>query len=294
MQDMEESFLIINADDLGWSCRINEGIVEAHISGILTSATLIANGPATMHAMDLVKEIPTLDVGVHLNYHFGRGEYLQSKKVSSRLFRKDGSCRFSLGGLWAAATVSRSIREELYRHFKDQIEAVLEGGLRPSHLDTHKHLHLWPPIFELICRLASEYNIRAIRVPVENPFIPIGPLNIRARLATAFLGTFWYLFSSRDLRRYKLFSPQRFVGITQTGFWTKQRFVSAIKYAAKRGGVTEIMVHPGYVDDVEGSSTRLLESRLMELRILKDNDVRLLIEDLRIRLVGFSYLYNHG
>ena len=58
--------LILNADDFGLTHGVNEGIILAHRDGILTSATLMANGPAFDEAVERARANPKLGVGCHL------------------------------------------------------------------------------------------------------------------------------------------------------------------------------------------------------------------------------------
>ena len=63
--------LIVNADDFGRSPGVNRGIVEAHRHGIVSSATLMANLPWSAAAASLADSVPSLGVGLHLNYCYG-------------------------------------------------------------------------------------------------------------------------------------------------------------------------------------------------------------------------------
>src|SRR3981081_1226976 len=64
--------LIVNADDLGWTVGVNRGIEGAHRNGIVTSASLLANGGAFAEAVELARGTRGLGVGVHLNLSDGR------------------------------------------------------------------------------------------------------------------------------------------------------------------------------------------------------------------------------
>ncbi len=288
---MGKKFLIINADDFGWSEGINRGILEAHTEGVLTSTTLIANGPATKDAIEIAKGTPSLGVGVHLNYHFGNPIVVG---VFKKIFTKEGNPRYSLLGLWARCSIDREIRRELYLHFRSQVEYILEQGIKPTHLDTHKHIHIWPAVFDIVCKVANEFGIQAIRFPFENPRLSPGPINLKVRIPLMLLSAMT-IFPDIYLAniKYKIYAPGCLVGITQTGYWTKKRFLNAIKYIGISSSivkVVEIMVHPGYPEGLKETETRLIESRLKELKILKDKDIKHTIQTSGIELINFSNL----
>ncbi|MFA5865503.1 MAG: ChbG/HpnK family deacetylase [Phycisphaerae bacterium] len=258
-----DTFLIINADDFGWTEGINEGIIEAHRHGILTSATLLANTKATAHAVKLAKSFPKLSVGVHLSY--GLGEPLLPISELDALYDPDGNPKFSTPALWLAATLRKKVRCQLDKHFRSQIEAVSLQGVNISHLDTHKHLHFWPSVFEIVARIAADFRIPALRLIKENPIVP-GPPVLKTR--SALLMLYWtYYVNMSKAKKYGLLCPHRFVGIIQTGYWTKQIFMDTAR--SLKPGVTEIMTHPGHSVGLENEPTRLVESRQAELDILK-------------------------
>ena len=270
---MAKHYLIINADDFGWTESVNEGIIEAHQNGILTSATLLANSKATDQAIELAKDNPRLGVGVHLSYNLDK-PILPAGELSA-LYHADGSPKFSTARLWLAASASNEVRDELYRHFRSQIERLMDKGVAITHFDTHKHVHYWPAVFAIIAKLACEFNIPAVRLMRENPFDP-GPLNLKTRTALCVLSLTSFV-NMPIAERYNRLYPQRFIGISQTGYWTKEMFwgiSKTLKNKQSKPGVIEIMTHPGYPRGLDKEPTRLVDSRLAELNILTDKDIK--------------------
>lgn len=256
------TFVIINADDFGWTEGINEGIIEAHRHGVLTSATLVANAAATRHAVAQAAHFPNLSVGVHLSYQLG--EPLLARDEVDTLYDSEGRPRFSLPALWLHATLRKKVRSQLDAHFRSQVEHVLNLGVPLTHLDTHKHVHFWPAVFDLVARIASDHGIPAVRLVREYPADP-GPAAVKTRMAV--LGLFWTsIVNRRTIAQYDLRCPDRFIGIIQTGRWTRQMFMDVVR--SVRPGVTEIMTHPGHPEGLENEPTRLVESRRTELNIL--------------------------
>ena len=134
---------------------MNEGIVESHRRGVLTAATLMANGEAFEDAVRLAKETPELDVGCHLVLIGGRSllpPYNPLPATAPRLL---------------AALARREIRP--YEELAAQARRILDAGLRPTHLDTHKHTHLAPPVLDAVARIAEEFGIRWVRRPFDFP-----------------------------------------------------------------------------------------------------------------------------
>ncbi len=129
----------MNADDFGFTPDVNEGIVEAHRRGILTATTLMANGAAFDDAVRLVRETPALDIGCHLVLIGG------TSLVSGKAFP-------TTVGQLLAALARREIRP--YEELKAQVGKIVGAGLRPTHLDTHKHTHLAPSVLDAVARLA--------------------------------------------------------------------------------------------------------------------------------------------
>ncbi len=139
-------YLIPNADDFGYTRDVNDGIVHAHRQGILKATTLMATGAAFDHAVALALQNPTLDVGVHL---------------------------VLVGSEGFPPTVARLIGEiargriRVYEQLFAQVRKVLDAGIRPSHLDTHKHTHLLPPVLDAVARISSEFQIPWVRRPFD-------------------------------------------------------------------------------------------------------------------------------
>ena len=151
-----ERRLIVNADDFGWTCDVNRGILQARLEGVLRSTTLMANGAAFEDAARLANEHPELDVGVHLTLVGGQAV---ARASGEQLPGGVAQLIFGLSGRWSAA----AIQEE----FAAQIEKVQSAGIRPTHLDTHKHTHLLPPVLEALIAVGKRYSIPWVRRPFD-------------------------------------------------------------------------------------------------------------------------------
>lgn len=257
--------LVVNADDFGFTRGVNEGIVACHRDGILTATTLMANGPAFAHAVELARENPALDVGCHLVLVQGPG----LPRTISEL-------------LWALAR--RKI--DIYGELKRQMDRVLEAGIRPTHLDTHKHTHLAPPVLDAVIRLAREYGVEWVRKPADSP--QAGSAGFAKRVVNAGVRALASRFDQR-LARAGLRTTDHFTGFQMTGVLDTPRLVEILNDLPD--GTTELMCHPGFLDDdLRAATTRLKESRAIELRALTSSDAKEALARRGIRLTAYEDL----
>ena len=264
--------LLVNADDFGFTRDVNSGIIEAHTRGILTSATLMANGAAFEDAVRLASEHPAFDVGCHLV--LVGGESL----VTGRPFPS------TVGGLLKAIVLRRI---DPYVELKAQIARICDAGLRPVHMDTHKHTHLFPPVLDAVARLSRDFSIPWIRRPFDFPMPPGGsPLSKRA-VSQAFRLVRPRL--ERVLREHNCRSTGHFAGFSLTGRFAAADVVALIH--ALPEGTTEFMVHPGHcTHELLAARTRLKESRAAELEALVAPEVRRALSDSGVVLSSYRIL----
>src|SRR5213592_207307 len=148
--------VIVHGDDFGLSERINEGILQAHRHGILTSSSIMANGEAFDQAAALARSTPSLDVGVHLTLIEER-PLLSAAEVST-LVNGDGRFHAHATRFGARYFSARINLEEVRRELEAQVEKVLAAGLVPSHLDSHQHVHVLSGILRIVVELSRKYG----------------------------------------------------------------------------------------------------------------------------------------
>jgi predicted glycoside hydrolase/deacetylase ChbG (UPF0249 family) len=157
--------LIVTADDVGLHPGMTRGAVKAYDEGIVTACSVAANGRAFEEAVEMLRDRPALDVGIHFTL-VGERPLSPPGRIPSLVDRSGGflrdfrvfTRRYLLGGIGAG-----EIEEELRR----QLERLLAAGLRVVHANSHQHLHVLPRIFEVVLRLAEEHHIPFVRVPNE-------------------------------------------------------------------------------------------------------------------------------
>src|SRR6266436_8521191 len=157
--------LIVNADDLGWTDVVNRGIVEAFHHGIVTSASLLANGAAFAEAVEAACSAPALGVGLHLN--LSDGPPVADRETVTSLLNDDGEFASGPESLLLRRVWRGLLLAEVETEWDEQIQKVRDAGIAPTHLDGHKHVHMLPGLFEIALRLAKRHGIGAIRVSLE-------------------------------------------------------------------------------------------------------------------------------
>lgn len=266
--------LVVNADDFGFTPDVNEGIVDAHCRGILTATTLMANGDAFEDAVRLARANPSLDIGCHLVLIGGRslvGGHPLPASVP-QLF---------------AALARREIRP--YEELRAQVAWIVQAGIRPTHLDTHKHTHLAPPVLDAVARLAEEFDIRWVRRPFDLPLNAMrGAVPWMKRRTSDALGLMRRRFH-RVLERQGCRTTDHFAGFQITGRFRIQELVALMSLIPE--GSTELMCHPGRCGDaLRQARTRLKESRVQELEALVAAETRAAIAQHGIELVNYRSL----
>lgn len=229
--------LIINADDFGYSRAVNYGIIDAHTQGVLTSTTLMTNMPGAEHAYHLGKQHTSLGIGVHLTLTCGRPllknhrTLVDSKGNFKKLHQYQG--------------VFHIDPDELYAEWRAQIEAFLQAGLTPTHLDSHHHVNQLEPILPVFIHLAKEYDL-----PVRNNF-------------------------DMSKASYHPVSTDYFEYHPEILLADRQEI--ADHYGEAR--TVEIMCHPAYLDKSIMDQSSYVTPRLEELSILVDPKVKEKLED---------------
>ena len=284
--------LILNADDFGMTRGVNEGIIRAHREGILTSATLMANGPAFDDAVRLSAANPKLGVGCHLV--LVGGKCVARREDIASLADGDGNLPESLAKFVARLSSGMIPAKEIEQELRAQINKIQSAGIRATHLDTHKHTHAHPRVMESLARIAKEFGIKRVRKPVENLHDSWQTMRtdrkgismqIVAAGAVRAVGPRFYAIA----RKYGLHFPDHFLGLAVTG----QVSAAALRRMVDNldEGSTEIMLHPGICDaDLVSSGTRLREQRETELDALLDPGVRSALHERGVRLISYREL----
>jgi chitin disaccharide deacetylase len=249
--------VIFNADDFGFTRDVNDGIIHCHARGVLGATTLMANGDAFEHAVRLARETPTLDIGCHL-------VLVQGVSLVT------GGALPSTPAKLVAAMLRGSV--DVGAELRAQVERILNAGLRPLHLDTHKHTHLHPQVFSQVVRIAQRYGIPFVRLQVDQAF-----------------GALAGKFQRRMIQRSRLSATDHFTGFRLTGHLTEETMLAELR--TLRPGTTEFMCHPGFATaELNAATTRLKESRARELEALTSPRVRAFLDEEQITVANYRVL----
>jgi hopanoid biosynthesis associated protein HpnK len=285
--------LIVNADDLGWTEGVNRGIAEAHRNGIVTSASLLANGTAFASGAELARTTPGLGVGVHLN--LTDGPPAAQRELVPTLLSDKGEFEGGPEALLLRIAKRDLTLTEVEQEWEAQIEKVKDAGIKPTHLDGHKHVHMLPGLFEIALRLAKRYGIGAIRVSHEasslRAALSAGDEKHTAVVIKQGVQARGLKLLARDAREQAqnagISTADYFCGIAQTGELTREGVMRLLRNLPD--GTTELMCHPGYADaELQSTATRLQGSRQTELQILTDVEIRNLVASQGIRLIDYE------
>ncbi len=281
--------LIVNADDFGIASGVNRGVVEGHQNGVVTSATLMACGARFDEAVALAAQTNKLSVGCHVVLVDG-SPMLAGSQVSSLTVPNSGlESRFreSLVSFALLAAAGRLDRGQIEAEITAQIQKLQAAGISVSHLDSHKHTHMFPVVLKSMLGAARKCGVRAMR----NPFEPLIFANLRhwkrqfqLRILRGYRATF-----RKELADSGMFTPDGCIGLAATGGLTLATFRALIENLPE--GTWEFVSHPGYNDaDLNQVKTRLRNSREKELAILTSDSVKQLLHGEQIELISYHDL----
>ncbi len=291
--------LIINADDFGLTVGVNRAILEAHEHGVVTSATLMANGQAFEDAIALAQSRPGLGVGCHVVLVDG-APFLDETAVRSLLDRggnrsghphfREGITRFG-----ALALLRRLAENEIEAEATAQIRKLQTAGITVTHLDSHKHTHLFPRVLRPLLRAAASCGVKAIRNPferIQGSQLAASPSLWRRWTEVGILRSLARQFREA-VQQAGISTPDGTLAIAATGSLNERLLRLMVENLPD--GTWELVCHPGYNDaDLRRVHTRLRASREQELRILTSSSTRNLLEMNGIEIVSFREMAGAG
>jgi hopanoid biosynthesis associated protein HpnK len=285
--------LILNADDFGLTDGVNRAVIELHLAGVLTSATLMARAAATKEAIDLARATPTLGVGCHVVLVDGEPVLSPTQDIPHLADPVDGCFRASVSDFllwlesdsWRSWPYQKHAASEIEAETAAQIALLQSKGVRLTHIDTHKHVHMFPAVLRPVLRAAKAAGIRAVR----NPFEPAWSRRAARRVS---------LVRRAEVSLLRLLEPSFRRIVAEEGFATTDGTIGVLATGKLDGvnlsallnhlpdGTWELVTHPGYNDGVLARvQTRLRASRETERVALLSMERKAAFE-----LVDFSHL----
>jgi predicted glycoside hydrolase/deacetylase ChbG (UPF0249 family) len=265
--------LIINADDYGRSPDISRGIREAHLNGVVSSTTCMMNIPTTAQDVAIaVQETPRLGMGVHLVLTMGK-PILPRQAVSSLIDEHGNNRKYDP----FLANIPNLNLDEVRAEWRAQIEAYIRAtGRKPDHLDSHHHSSYFSPaLFRAMLELAKEYDC-----PIRYPLLPTNSDSREFAETTRHAPAL--------LNEFKPQRPEAFFVNFYDETATKENLLNIINSVGE--GTSEIMCHPGYVDEAFAKESIYNFQRAGELQILTDPAIKQAVQANDIELITFADL----
>lgn len=234
--------LLVNADDFGLTRGVTDGIVEAHRRGIVTSTSVIAAGAAFDYAAGVLLENARLGVGVHLT--------LMEEKSTCEpgeiptLAGADRRLPPDYGAFLTGLATRKIHLDDVEREMRAQVVKCIGAGLKPEHLDSHQHVHAVPAIFERVLRIAEEFGIAGIRIPMDWPGWRGTRWPARFTQKVALCGLAKY--DAWHFRKRAFKSCGQIAGLFDAGTLDEESLLRILDRLP--AGDTELVCHPGCAD----------------------------------------------
>jgi predicted glycoside hydrolase/deacetylase ChbG (UPF0249 family) len=270
--------LIVNADDFAFTPAVTAGILEAHAAGTVGSTSMMVHCPGWDDGVRQARASSTLDIGLHLNLLVGRPIVAARSLTDSRT----GSF-LPLGTVVRRALLGALDPGEVEAEVTAQLDALASAGIRCTHVDSHRHTHALPVIRGAVARVAARRGL-PLRRPVESHMRLAGGL--ASQLHRGVIGAAWRVTSIGAPRTR---STDHFNGVAMQGSGDFARdFMKELD--GLTAGTTEVMVHPGRVDDALVAIDGYTEPRERELAALTSPAVRERLRREDLSVIAFSDL----
>ncbi len=281
--------LIVNGDDFGLSRQVNAGILHAHQHGILTNTSLMVTGPAWKEAVELARQIPSLQVGLHLT--LVQGQAVLPHQTIPNLTDGDGNFlnNPTLAGL--RYFFSSRARVQVQDECRAQIERFLATDLPLAHIDSHVNIHMHPVVFDSLLSLAQEYAVRAIRITREDLACSLA-LDAHHSLRKRWESVIFSRLARRaeqKLHASGIVFPAALFGLHQSGALDEAYLLKLLP--GLQTGITELYCHPAFLPCPEVQRWTPRYQRDTELAALTSPAVQHSVRRQNIQLIGYRDVY---
>jgi predicted glycoside hydrolase/deacetylase ChbG (UPF0249 family) len=220
---------------------VNAGIIRSHVDGIVTSASLMPTGLAFDEAVELAHATPSLDIGVHLTL-VGERPVLPPAAIPS-LVDPTGRLLPSVRAFTRRYLLGRISAVEVTRELEAQVGRVRSAGLRPTHLDSHQHVHMLPRVLHAVLRVARHFGVPWIRLPAARLSLGAARAGGPARALEAVALRGFCLPARRRLSA----CADGMVGFMEGGRLDRAALRRIVNELPPRG-LWELVCHPGLAD----------------------------------------------
>ena len=267
-----EKKIVVNADDFGITEGVSRAIIHCHEVGALRSTTLMVGMEAARFAVEQAKSHPDLGVGLHFTLTLGR-PVAPVQEVAS-LLSANGEFR-SRRQQEKAMLTGKVSASHICLELKAQMQRFLDFGLKPTHIDSHQHIHMMPPVFDEAVRVAASMGI-----PLRMPWLSQG---LRKGLKNAIKSTALQLLLFRNKARMPkcIVTNQNFCSLFDLTHAAGEADVEMYRtLLSKVGGSTELMVHPAIADDNLRRLIGISDMGAKEYEMLRSKEFLTVIEEL--------------
>lgn len=290
--------LIVTNDDFAATYGFTEAVKNNCLKGITTCTSIEVNGPAFLYSAKLLKtSLRHIDLSLHLNLNHGKG-------YAEELIDKNGYYKYSVFHyFFLFQKPNKKFLNAIAKDLDHQFEVAFKAGLQPVCVNGHNHIHLVPPIFNIVCKLCKKYNIKYLRLPRE-PFYMIRPIikNIQPflnkNLARRLVVNYFAQQNLPTLKHYKLETTEAFYGVAYTNFMDETAIKSSILHAQKKGYKSiELLGHPALKDKRDTEFTcqfmakySQAKERLVEAKAFQNPKLKTFLTKHQIQLTSFKGL----
>ena len=280
--------IILTGDDFGLALPVNEAIEEAHLKGVLTTASLMVGAKFFGDAAERARNCRTLKVGLHLTLVEGTA-VLPRQKIPD-LVDASGEFPTRLARAGFKFFFYPGIRKQLEAEIRAQFSAFQKTGLELDHVNAHNHMHLHPTVLRLILKVGREYGLKAIRLPNEPP----RPSWRAARTAPGSRFTSWIFLlpwmhlMKAMMRRAQVRYNDFLFGMNDSGAMTTDLVLRIIRDLPD--GVSELCFHPAARRSAEIDRTMPGYMHEEELRALTNKQLMQTLQSMGIKTIAFSDL----
>jgi chitin disaccharide deacetylase len=280
--------VIVTGDDFGLALPVNEAIVEAHKSGILTTASLMVGEIFARDAIEKARQHPSLKVGLHLVVVEGRPVSEPSRIAD--LVDRSGAFSSNLTRAGFKYFFYPGIRKQLEAEIRAQFEAFRRTGLALDHVNAHNHMHFHPTVLRLILRVGREYGLKAVRLPNEPPIRSwkAARKSPCSRLCSWIFLCPWMSIMKCLLRKAGIRHNDYLFGMTDSGSMTLDLALGFVRNLP--AGVTELCFHPATCRSAEIDSTMPYYRHQEEFKALTSQALRRALQESGAQKIAFSDL----
>ncbi|MDQ1914125.1 polysaccharide deacetylase family protein [Paenibacillus sp. GD4] len=267
----KERCLIINADDFGMCHTTNQAIASLLNQRWITSASLMMNCAWTIEAVEILRQHPEWDVGIHLT-HTSQWKHYKWGPLS-----KDSHTLVDENGYFHSITptvVKETDPDQLYREAVAQMEMALKMGIDPTNIDNH--MGSMGHRMDMLLELCETYRL---------------PLRYPKRTLPLFTDAADHERVVKEAEKRGVVLPDEVKMLPFYPDTGVEPVYSDTKEAAKqiirdlKPGVTELVLHPSLDTDELKAITPTWPVRRFEFDVFLDEEIKALLQEQEIKLI---------